>query len=256
MDQNIILCSCQGNVVNPELLESIENHISEKGISYHRVKDLCSVCATKKDQIRKVFHSHEKHTIFACYPRTVEKLLEYADIKLSKEYFETVNLREIPSQDLTEKLKVLTRNKKNQEIIEISGEKDWPAWYPVIDKERCTVCGQCADFCLFGVYEKSQDEIRVVQPQQCKNNCPACARICPQTAIIFPKYELGGAIAGSGSIDEEEEQKRRLHDLDSILGNDIYKALELRKQKRKSIISSQQLEKAMEERENALKDLK
>ena len=30
--------------------------------------------------------------------------------------------------------------------------------------------------------------VRVAHPEGCKTNCPACARLCPEIAIIFPKY--------------------------------------------------------------------
>ena len=29
----------------------------------------------------------------------------------------------------------------------------------------------------------------MASPDNCKPGCPACARICPKSAIIFPKYE-------------------------------------------------------------------
>ena len=130
-------------------------------------------------------------------------------------------------------------------------DPEWPSWYPVIDYDRCTSCGQCADFCLFGVYEKQDGKVIVVNPKGCKNNCPACARICPHTAIIFPKYKMGGAISGSDSIDEAAELQRQQQDLKSILGSDIYKALEQRKAKRQSIIREEAMKKALEERDNA-----
>ena len=61
------------------------------------------------------------------------------------------------------------------------------AWYPVIDRERCKDCGQCRQFCLFGVYtQDAAGHVRVEKPLHCKPGCPACARICPAAAIVFP----------------------------------------------------------------------
>lgn len=65
----------------------------------------------------------------------------------------------------------------------------WTPWYPVIDYSRCVGCRQCMDFCLFGVYAAGQDHaVEVSKPSGCKTGCPACARVCPHAAIIFPKY--------------------------------------------------------------------
>jgi NAD-dependent dihydropyrimidine dehydrogenase PreA subunit len=69
-------------------------------------------------------------------------------------------------------------------------------WYPVIDYSRCTNCLECLDFCLFGVYGvDSLERILVENQDQCKKGCPACSRVCPQQAIIFPEYK-SAAIAG------------------------------------------------------------
>ena len=73
-----------------------------------------------------------------------------------------------------------------------------PRWYPVLDKTRCVECGHCQQFCLFGVYERTPEgTVRVARPDQCKPGCPACARICPQSAIIFPLYAKDPAISGA-----------------------------------------------------------
>ncbi len=70
-------------------------------------------------------------------------------------------------------------------------------WYPVIDFSRCTNCMECIDFCLFGVYGVDSIETIVVeQPDNCRKGCPACSRVCPQNAIIFPQHKTP-AIAGA-----------------------------------------------------------
>jgi NAD-dependent dihydropyrimidine dehydrogenase PreA subunit len=60
-------------------------------------------------------------------------------------------------------------------------------WYPVVDYSRCRRCLQCLNFCLFGVYGLDKDgTLRVAHPDACRDGCPACARLCPTGAIIFP----------------------------------------------------------------------
>jgi NAD-dependent dihydropyrimidine dehydrogenase PreA subunit len=80
-----------------------------------------------------------------------------------------------------------------EELLAAAGRR----WYPVIDYSRCTNCLECLDFCLFGVYGvDSLERILVENQDQCKKGCPACSRVCPQQAIIFPEYKTA-AIAGA-----------------------------------------------------------
>lgn len=73
-------------------------------------------------------------------------------------------------------------------------------WYPVIDFARCTNCMECIDFCLFGVYGVDGAEtILVEQPDNCRKGCPACSRVCPENAIIFPQHKTP-AIAGAPEV--------------------------------------------------------
>jgi len=69
-------------------------------------------------------------------------------------------------------------------------------WYPVIDFDRCANCLECLDFCLFGVFSLDESgSILVEQPDACRAGCPACSRICPEAAIMFPQH-TDPAIAG------------------------------------------------------------
>ncbi|MBX9626808.1 MAG: ferredoxin family protein [Gemmataceae bacterium] len=94
-------------------------------------------------------------------------------------------------------------------------------WYPVIDYNRCTNCLECLDFCLFGVYGvDSLERILVENQDQCKKGCPACSRVCPQQAIIFPEYK-SAAIAGAdtGAVGGLKI------DLSKLFGGDVADAL-------------------------------
>jgi NAD-dependent dihydropyrimidine dehydrogenase PreA subunit len=101
-------------------------------------------------------------------------------------------------------------------------------WYPVIDYSRCTNCLECLDFCLFGVYGVDALERILVESQdQCKKGCPACSRVCPQQAIIFPEYK-SAAIAGA----ETGAVGGLKIDLSRLFGGDIGDALSTAVQER------------------------
>ena len=92
-------------------------------------------------------------------------------------------------------------------------------WHPVIDGSRCVNCKQCLRFCLFGVYDfDARFRVTVVTPDNCRPGCPACARICPNSAIMFPLYDKDDAIAGapgtfvSPSDDARAMFERRTHE--------------------------------------------
>ncbi len=64
-------------------------------------------------------------------------------------------------------------------------------WYPTIDEELCTNCGNCLDFCSNSVFEQGELTMKVVTPYNCVVGCDACMRDCPSDAISFPdKKEL------------------------------------------------------------------
>jgi Fe-S-cluster-containing dehydrogenase component len=119
----------------------------------------------------------------------------------------------------------------------------------VIDYERCAGCKQCLNFCLFGVYSLAGDDrVTVSAPRGCKENCPACARICPEAAIIFPKSEEP-VICGSEIEDEHALRARIKIDVDEILGEDVYTALaERRARARRRLVDRRKMAEALAER--------
>ncbi|MGC9319054.1 MAG: ATP-binding protein, partial [Armatimonadota bacterium] len=91
-------------------------------------------------------------------------------------------------------------------------EDETPArWYPVIDRSRCTSCGHCLQFCLFGVYERDgAGQIVATSPDACKPGCPACARVCPQGAIMFPLCDEPAIAGAPGTRVEPDPAARRM----------------------------------------------
>jgi NAD-dependent dihydropyrimidine dehydrogenase PreA subunit len=253
MGGKIVYCNCGGDRINQERLHTIENNLISNNIEFIKLSDLCGLSATGKEKLSDIFINGNEYLIIACYSRSVKLLLEQANIDINNKSFHYINFLELTDEDISNQVVAFCRNTyQNSHPEEIRSDADWSSWFPVIDYERCSSCGQCADFCLFGVYEKKEGKVIVTNPKECKINCPACARICPQTAIIFPKYKQGGAIGGSDVIDEIAEQERQASDINTFLQSDIYGALEQRKQKRKSIILEQAMKKALDERNDAL----
>jgi Pyruvate/2-oxoacid:ferredoxin oxidoreductase delta subunit len=113
----------------------------------------------------------------------------------------------------------------------------WKPWFPVIDYDRCTNCMQCLSFCLFGVYGADREgHIQVQNQDNCKTNCPACSRVCPEAAIMFPKYKAG-PINGDIVKDEDLAREKMKVDISALLGGDIYSMLRMRSERAQSRFS-------------------
>lgn len=133
---------------------------------------------------------------------------------------------------------------------------DWLPWFPVIDYDRCTNCMQCLSFCLFDVYGvDEQSKIQVQNNDNCKTNCPACSRVCPEAAIMFPKYKAG-PINGDVVTDADLNREKMKVDISALLGGDIYSMLRQRSEQAKVRFSKERDEKAaLQERKNCLTKL-
>jgi Pyruvate/2-oxoacid:ferredoxin oxidoreductase delta subunit len=129
----------------------------------------------------------------------------------------------------------------------------WKPWFPVIDYGRCTNCMQCLSFCLFDVYGVSNaGKIQVRNQDNCKTDCPACSRVCPEVAIMFPKYRHG-PINGDRVSDDDLRREAMKVDISALLGGDIYSLLRDRSAKAKSRFSKERDdERALKERQNCL----
>jgi Pyruvate/2-oxoacid:ferredoxin oxidoreductase delta subunit len=133
----------------------------------------------------------------------------------------------------------------------------WKPWFPVIDYSRCTNCMQCLSFCLFDVYGVSAEgKIQVRNQNNCKTDCPACSRVCPDVAILFPKYRHG-PINGDEVSDDDLRREAMKVDISALLGGDIYAALRDRSAKAKSRFSKERDDtRALKERQLCLTKLR
>lgn len=58
-------------------------------------------------------------------------------------------------------------------------------WYPVIDREKCTDCLVCYEFCPNEVYILEDESPVVVRPENCISGCHGCENQCPSGAITY-----------------------------------------------------------------------
>ena len=234
-NKSILICQCSARGLLSKSDKADSLVLSGQAVV---VSDLCKAAAEKNPILGEIAAA-ESPVIYACHPRAVRALFAFAGAPLPP-HAEIINLRNPITQS------------SSHPFIHSSNLPSVPppdsAWFPVIDGARCTNCGQCFEFCLFGVYEKDADgKVRVANPQSCKNNCPACARICPAAAIIFPK--VGESPINGAEISDEEMLKANIRvNVDEILGNDVYAALNARKQKRQSLLNQKKVEQALAER--------
>ena len=134
--------------------------------------------------------------------------------------------------------------------------RSWKPWFPVIDYDRCTNCMQCLSFCLFDVNNVDENSLIEVRNQEnCKTNCPACSRVCPEVAIMFPKYS-GSPINGEPVNASDLSREKMKVNVSSLLGGDIYSTLRNRSDQAKSRFSTERsADKALAERKRCLDKL-
>ncbi|GAF88463.1 unnamed protein product, partial [marine sediment metagenome] len=192
---------------------------------FHAIDDLCRMAAQRDGQLKR-FTENGSVTIVACFPRAVEWLFHAAGAPLPEENVSILNMRTQSPESIIEKLldSAAPAGKPNEQThLEKQGE--WIPWFPVIDYQRCQDCMQCLNFCLFGVYSLEDDgRVHVTKPANCKTRCPACARVCPHAAIIFPKYDKSPINGDEVNEDDLGEETIKAN-LSEILGPDIHKLL-------------------------------
>lgn len=192
----ILFCNCGAGVITSDKSEQIKSMLKNLDADVYQLDDFCGIALNRKDFIRAIDQKYGRKIIVACYPRAIKNLLVQNDLEISGS--QVLNFRELSSAEIKSRLKtdfLFAEGKASETLVE-SG-LDVPAWYPVIDQPLCIDCGKCFKFCLFGVYTFENKQLKVVKPLSCKNNCPACGRNCPTSAIIFPRLKENSVLAGA-----------------------------------------------------------
>ncbi len=241
-----VLCSCShAKVIPPDVLGAVRAAMAAAGLDMVETEDLCRLAAQQDPKLCD--WAGGEVVIAACYPRAVRWLFAAGGAPLDEERVRFVDLRSTPVEDALRRLGLPPAEADAPPAMPETADPEWQPWFPVIDYDRCTNCRQCFNFCLFGVYEVRPDNtVAVRNPENCKNNCPACARICPQVAIMFPK--LREEPLNGGEIEDEELARANVQvNLEQILGDNIYDALQQRREKARA----RRLLRRREEREQA-----
>src|SRR6056297_1503640 len=60
---------------------------------------------------------------------------------------------------------------------------------PLVDKEKCDLCGDCANFCQYNAIASLPSGVMVF-PKLC-HGCGGCALVCPENAITENTRSIG-----------------------------------------------------------------
>lgn len=243
----ILFCQCGGGVITSEKSEKIKSSLNAFDADLYLMEDFCGIVLGKKDFIKDIDQKYERKIMVACYPRAIKSLLAQNDLELSG--LEVLNFREMNATDIDIKLSAEFSKAEGREARTVLSGVEVPAWYPVIDQPLCSNCGKCFKFCLFGVYTFNYKQLKVGNPLSCKNNCPACGRNCPTSAIIFPRLKEGGMLSGAepGSGPKPKE---------FAMDSNMIATLNQRSALRRNIFKTGLIEQAEAERQKALDEMK
>ncbi len=256
--KKVVFCQCAYTRILPKNVKhQVLTALKKSETPFEEVEDLCRLAAHRDPALKELVDA-DTVKIAACYPRAVKWIFHSADVDLDENKTQILNMREQDSETVVQGL----LDNESVTVEQVEGpasekpEDPWKPWFPVIDFDRCTNCMQCLSFCLFDVYGVSeQQKIQVKNPTKCKTDCPACSRVCPEAAILFPKYRA--APINGAEVSEEDLRREKMQvDISSLLGGNIYEMLRDRTAKARSRFSKERdEERALKERKRCMKKL-
>lgn len=242
-----LLCQCQYNILDKASCDALQSQLEALPTQVVVIDDLCACSLNDKKRLNQELSGFNEVRVIACYDRVIRNLFFQNNIDIAPQ--EILSLKEKTKvqivKEIGDQVKVHNDQATNSKIIHSSLKV--PAWFPIIEQSACSSCGQCADFCLFGVYQHKNKSLKVQSPLSCKNNCPACGRTCPSKAIIFPKLKEDSVLAGKTAPKDDQP---------IVFEGSMLSALNQRNSQRKSILQQGTMEQAHKERDAAIREMK
>lgn len=236
-----LLCCCERSErLRPEAVFPWREALEAAGAAFIEVDDLCTLA--EQGGLNRLFDGVDRIHVIACCERVVRTVLEQGGVEGLAGRLSCSSVEgEMPDDRVSDRLTPGGRE-------ELNAPEGPPPWGPVIDYACCTGCGRCLSFCLFGVYARdAAGAVKVVKKQNCKDRCPACARVCKERAILFPRSEeaeINGSLSGA-----ERGEEPGVNETAAPAAADIYAALAARRMKsRTPLLSPDVLRQAEEER--------
>jgi NAD-dependent dihydropyrimidine dehydrogenase PreA subunit len=250
----VLYCDCvEASALSLRTKEAVRRALGESGLKVESVPDLCGLAA-RRDPLLAELAQASHLAIAACHPRAVRWLFAAGGAPLQHERVVYLDMRDGSAEQHDHVIGELAVSAAGAGVMagppaplpvprgaSLAADNRgaalaWKAWFPVVDLERCNACRQCVGFCLFGVYGVGPGgTVQVKNPARCKTGCPACARLCPAEAIIFPKYPSAPINGGEFRQGEQPQEPVRV-DRVALLGSDPLGALRDR-QKRDVLMS-------------------
>lgn len=96
----ILYCHCAyAQVVPKEVKEAVLRHLSDSGVAFEAVADLCEMSARRDPALQRLAGSGDLK-IAACFPRAVKWLFSATQAPLSPDRTEVLNMRTQPAADV------------------------------------------------------------------------------------------------------------------------------------------------------------
>lgn len=93
---------------------------------------------------------------------------------------------------------------------EIESEEDITIYSPVgVDAKKCTLCGKCAEACLYNAIAVAGEEV-IFFPELC-HVCGACLIVCPEGAIVEENKKIGLLRHGTSRLDSADTKPIEFH---------------------------------------------